>query len=248
MQGKNRIGHDSDFTCKGTGPHSVCTAVKSSSIKTLLFMCKALLATLGAAWIFTGCSTLTGYPTDRAESYAKAIEVVGKNVDGKRFKIYQLDFTEAGELSDNLGYIVVRMVNRDDQAFTQTYFLNGLKPSRLRDIDRTFDAPVYETTVGIDLSALDPQTIAAQIAEAKTHIPEGHTFKSVGRYLIQETIPSGNSFLNRNKQFGEQHATFTVRFTEDGKEVETNAGATTYLYYELEATVAPDGTMTVKAN
>ena len=211
-------------------------------------MRKSILAAIVAACTLAGCSAITGYPTDKAESYAKAIEVVRKNVDGERFKIYHLDFSEADELSDNLGYIVVKMVNQDDQAFTQTFFLNGQQPSRLRDLDRTFEAPQYESTVGIDLAQIDPQLIASRIEEVKTRIPEGHTFKSVGRYLIEETVPAGNSVFNRNKKFGEQHTSFTVRFTENGKETETSAGQTTYLYYEAEATVAPDGTLTVKEN
>ena len=162
-------------------------------------MRKSILAAIVAACTLAGCSAITGYPTDKAESYAKAIEVVRKNVDGERFKIYHLDFSEADELSDNLGYIVVKMVNQDDQAFTQTFFLNGQQPSRLRDLDRTFEAPQYESTVGIDLAQIDPQLIASRIEEVKTRIPEGHTFKSVGRYLIEETVPAGNSVFNRNK-------------------------------------------------
>lgn len=41
---------------------------------------------------------------------------------------------------------------------------------------------------------------------------------------------------------------FTVRFTGNGKETETRGGQTTCLYYEAEATVGPDGTLTVKEN
>ena len=120
--------------------------------------------------------------------------------------------------------------------------------TRPRDVQRTFEAPEYETTVGIDLTKLDAAQIAAQIAQAKAMLPEGHTFKSVGRYQIEEDVPAGNSAFNRNKTFGQQHTSFVVRFTEDGKETESSAGKTSYIYYEAEVTVEPDGTLSIEEN
>lgn len=200
------------------------------------------------AYLSASCSSLTGYPTDEAASYARAIEVTQKNVDSDKFKIYSLRFSETGELSNNLGYVIVKMVNRDNQAFSQTFLLNGQQPSSLRDVERTFEAPEYETTVGIDPGKLDPQVIADRIAQAKTMLPEGHTFKSVGEYDIEETVPADNEFINRKRKIGEQKTSFVVRFTEDGKETESNAGQTSIIYYEARATVAPDGTITIEEN
>ena len=85
-------------------------------------------------------------------------------------------------------------------------------------------------------------------AQAKAMLPEGHTFKSVGRYQIEEDVPAGNSAFNRNKTFGQQHTSFVVRFTEDGKETESSAGKTSYIYYEAEVTVEPDGTLSIEEN
>ena len=48
--------------------------------------------------------------------------------------------------------------------------------------------------------------------------------------------------------FGEQHTSFVVRFTEDGKETESSAGKTSYIYYEAEVTVEPDGTLSIEEN
>lgn len=79
-------------------------------------------------------------------------------------------------------------------------------------------------------------------------LPEGHTFKSVGSYQIEEDVPAGNSAFNRNKTFGEQHTSFVVRFTEDGKETESSAGKTSYIYYEAEVTVEADGTLSIEEN
>ena len=180
---------------------------------------KLLAASVAAATICS-CSSLTGYPTDAEASYAKAIEIAKKSVD----------------------------TNKDNQAFSQSYYMTGLDPTALSDVQRTFEAPEYETTVGIDLTKLDAAQIAAQIAQAKTMLPEGHTFKSVGSYQIEEDVPAGNSVFNRNKTFGKQHTSFVVRFTEDGKETESSAGKTSYIYYEAEVTVEPDGTLSIEEN
>ena len=193
---------------------------------------RLLAAAVAAAATIPSCSTLTGYPTDAEASYAKAIELTKKSVDTDKFKIYSLSIMEGETLSDNLFLVTVKLVNRDNRAFSQS----------------TFEAPEYETTVGIDLSELDPARIAAQIAQAKTMLPEGHSYKSVGRYEIEEEVPAGNSAFNRNRKPGQQHTSFIVRFTEDGKETESSAGKTSYIYYEAKVTVGPDGTLTIEEN
>ena len=198
---------------------------------------KLLAASVAAATICS-CSSLTGYPTDAEASYAKAIEIAKKSVDTDKFKVYSLSFMEGEPLSDNLFLISVKLVNKDNQAFSQSYYMTGLEPTALSDVQRTFEAPEYETTVGIDLTKLDAAQIAAQIAQAKTMLPEGHS----------EDVPAGNSVFNRNKTFGKQHTSFVVRFTEDGKETESSAGKTSYIYYEAEVTVEPDGTLSIEEN
>ena len=129
---------------------------------------RLLAAAVAAAATIQSCSTLTGYPTDAEASYAKAIELTKKSVDTDKFKIYSLSIMEGETLSDNLFLVTVKLVNKDDQAFSQSYYMNGLEPTDLRDVQSTFEAPEYETTVGIDLSELDPARIAAQIAQATT--------------------------------------------------------------------------------
>lgn len=214
----------------------------------MLQIFKHLAAAAAVAATISSCSTLTGYPTDAEASYAKAIELTKKSVDSDKFKIYSLTFMEGETLSDNLFLVTVKLVNKDNQAFSQSYYMNGLEPTDLRDVQSTFEAPEYETTVGIDLSQLDPKQIASQIAQAKTMLPEGHSYKSVGRYEIEEEVPAGMSHYNRNKELGKQHTSFIVRFTEDGKETETSAGKTSYIYYEAKATVEPDGTLSIEEN
>ena len=153
---------------------------------------RLLAAAVAAAATIQSCSTLTGYPTDAEASYAKAIELTKKSVDTDKFKIYSLSIMEGETLSDNLFLVTVKLVNKDDQAFSQSYYMNGLEPTDLRDVQSTFEAPEYETTVGIDLSELDPARIAAQIAQAKTMLPEG--LLQIGRPLRNRGGGSGRQF------------------------------------------------------
>lgn len=211
---------------------------------------KKLLLSIAAAAAVVSCTVidnLKGLPTAEADSYARALEHVAKHLDTGEFKIYHILFSEGEALSDRLFFVSVSMIDRDDRTFTQTFYLDGRAPGN-PSADNGIRKPEYETTVGIDLSELDPARIAAQIAQAKTMLPEGHSYKSVGRYEIEEEVPAGNSAFNRNRKPGQQHTSFIVRFTEDGKETESSAGKTSYIYYEAKVTVGPDGTLTIEEN
>ena len=101
---------------------------------------RLLAAAVATAATIQSCSTLTGYPTDAEASYAKAIELTKKSVDTDKFKIYSLSIMEGETLSDNLFLVTVKLVNKDDQAFSQSYYMNGLEPTDLRDVQSTFEA------------------------------------------------------------------------------------------------------------
>ena len=200
---------------------------------------KKLLLSIAAAAAVVSCTVidnLKGLPTAEADSYARALEHVAKHLDTEEFKIYHILFSEGEALSDRLFFVSVSMIDRDDRAPGNPSADNGIRK------------PEYETTVGIDLASLDPQQIAAQIAEARTTLPEGYTFKSVSLYEVTETIPSGNALLDRGKQFGTHETRFVMNFTEDGKEKVSSAGQTSLVYYQATASVAPDGTITVEAD
>ena len=72
------------------------------------------LITAVAALCAVSCDAITGCPADEANSYAKAIELTRKSVDSERFKIYSISFMEMSELSNDLGLVTVKMVNKDD--------------------------------------------------------------------------------------------------------------------------------------
>ena len=89
---------------------------------------RLLAAAVAAAATIQSCSTLTGYPTDAEASYAKAIELTKKSVDTDKFKIYSLSIMEGETLSDNLFLVTVKLVNRDNRAFSQSYYMNVWHP------------------------------------------------------------------------------------------------------------------------
>ena len=45
----------------------------------------------------------------------------------------------------------------------------------------------------------------------------------------------------------EKQADGVIRFTEDGKETESSAGKTSYIYYEAQVTVGEDGQLSIEA-
>ena len=135
------------------------------------------------------------------------------------------------------------MVNADNYAFRQAYYMDG-RVGPMNDYSTSVNEIDFENVKGISLSKIDPATIGRQIEEAKQIIPEGHTFKSISVYQINEVLPKQSSILNRGKEIGAQEAEFKICFTEDGKETETSGGQVTHLYYEGNIIVNPDGSIT----
>lgn len=68
----------------------------------------------------------------------------------------------------------------------------------------------------------------------------------MSNYEIAELLPRTSSMLNKGREIGKQEATFSICYTEDGKETETSGGQVTHLYYESDFIVNPDGTLSVK--
>ena len=101
----------------------------------------------------------------------------------------------------------------------------------------------FEKVKGLTPASINVEAIRKQYEEAKAMIPENYTFKSIGDYLIQETVPSGNEFLDRNKTFGEVKAEFSMNITENGKEIVESAGKKSVQYYEVTFNVLPDGSV-----
>ena len=208
-----------------------------------------LAAIAGIAALFVSCNNVNSllggakYPADQAETYAKAVEILKEKVDTTKFKIFSMRFNEREELSNDLSSISHDMVNADNFAFRQAYYMDG-RVGQMNDYSTSVNEIDYAKIKGISLSEIDPAAIGRQIEEAKQLLPEGHTFQSVSIYQISEVLPKIMSMLNRGKAVGTQEANFKICFTEDGKETETSGGQVTHLYYEANIIVNPDGSIT----
>ena len=211
------------------------------------FACFAAVA--GMAALLVSCNNVSSmlggakYPADQTESYAKAVEILKEKIDTTKFKIFAMRFQEGEKLSNDLSSISLDMVNADNYAFRQAYYLDG-RVGQMNDFSTSVNEIDYAKIKGISLSAIDPAAIGRQIEEAKQLMPEGHTFQSVSIYQISEVLPKIMSMLNRGKAVGTQEANFKICFTEDGKETETSGGQVTHLYYEANIIVNPDGSIT----
>ncbi len=211
------------------------------------FACFAAVA--GMAALFVSCNNVSSmlggakYPADQAESYAKAVEILKEKIDTTKFKIFDMRFQEGEELSNELSSISLDMVNADNFAFRQAYYLDG-RVGQMNDYSTSVNEIDYAKIKGISLSAIDPAAIGRQIEEAKQLLPEEHTFQSVSVYEISEVLPRSSGLMNRGRDIGAQEAEFKICFTEDGKETETSGGQVTHLYYEAKILVNADGTIT----
>ena len=211
------------------------------------FACFAAVA--GMAALLVSCNNVSSmlggakYPADQTESYAKAVEILKEKIDTTKFKIFAMRFQEGEELSNDLSSISLDMVNADNYAFRQAYYLDG-RVGQMNDYSTSVNEIDYAKIKGISLSAIDPAAIGRQIEEAKQLLPEGHTFQSVSDYEISEVLPRSTGLMNRGRDIGAQEADFKICFTEDGKETETSGGQVTHLYYEAKILVNADGTIT----
>lgn len=211
------------------------------------FACFAAVS--GMAALLVSCNNVSSmlggakYPADQTESYAKAVEILKEKIDTTKFKIFAMRFQEGEELSNDLSSISLDMVNADNYAFRQAYYLDG-RVGQMNDYSTSVNEIDYAKIKGISLSAIDPAAIGRQIEEAKQLLPEGHTFQSVSVYEISEVLPRSTGLMNRGRDIGAQEADFKICFTEDGKETETSGGQVTHLYYEAKILVNADGTIT----
>ena len=184
------------------------------------------------------------YPMDKAESYAKLIDMLKEKVDQKRFKIVAMSFCERGELTNSMLFVNLTMVNPDNMTFKQTFYTDGTvgdmdeKSMSFNDID-------YKKLKGIELSEIDPAQLEKYITEAKKLVPQGCTFKSVRSFDMNEVLPEKLSLGVNEAEVGSIKKSISIGFTEDGKETEESAGKVVNVYYTADVNVNPDGTVSL---
>lgn len=185
------------------------------------------------------------YPTDKATSYEKALAVVKEKLELDKVKVFSVLFMEKDELSNDLGNVLLSMVNQDNHAYSQVFGLDGTV-GKISEYESLADIVNYDDVKGIDITKINPTEIEGNISEAKKLLPEKHTFKTVMYYDIKEVLPSPSELSNKGRDIGSQKTTLVVGFTEDGKEIESSAGEESIVYYKAEMTVNPDGTVSVE--
>lgn len=209
---------------------------------------RTLAAALSAAIVTTSCNGIlpgSGPKMDTEEGTTAVRESFAKHIDLEKWKPYVVTWMEGEELGNDLQLLRVEMVNPSNGCFYQTFSLSGPGAGNISDLRETMTSakPEFEKMKGITPEMIDPAAIQQQYEKAKSMIPEGYTFKSIGRYRIEEELLSGNPFLDRNKEAGRIRAEFTVNVTEDGKEYIESAGKKSIQYYQMEFNVLPDGSI-----
>lgn len=206
-----------------------------------------LAAALFAVLLLAGCNGLpgSGPKMDTQEATTAVKESFAKNIDLEKWKVCEMQWMEGEELENELSALRIEMVSPSNGCFYQTFTLFGPGAGNISDLRETITTakPQFAQMKGITTEMIDPATIRQQFEQAKSMIPEGYTFKSIGRYSIQEDLLSGNPFLDRGKQAGRITAGFTVNVTEDGKEYIESAGKKSIQYYQLDFNVLPDGSI-----
>lgn len=197
----------------------------------------AITASLCIATLISSCNNLgiSAPKMDSDEATQLIVETLEKNINFDEWKIYEIRWMEADELENNLTVLFVEMVNKAGDCFSQTFTLSGPGKGNISDLDEAGGLSGkldFEKVKGLTPASINVEAIRKQYEEAKAMIPENYTFKSIGDYLIQETVPSGNEFLDRNKTFGEVKAEFSMNITENGKEIVESAGKKSVQYYE----------------
>lgn len=194
-----------------------------------------------------GCNSLGmggGPKMDSVEATMLVKQTIADKIDNSQWKVYRVRWQEGDELGNELELLTVYMVNTSGACYSQSFNLFGTGRGTVSDLREvpSQNRVDYTRIKGI-MDAIDADAIRKQYEAAKAMIPEGYTFRSISGYDIGEVIPSGNEFMDRNKQIGAVEAAFDATVTEDGKEWIESAGKKSMQYYKVNFDVQPDGSV-----
>lgn len=214
-------------------------------------MKKQVLWLAAALMMTTSCGSLksafTPTKMDTVEATTKVVEALKKNIDFNEWKVYNVRWMEAEELENDLLMVSVDMINKSNDCFSQVFHLGGSIPGHVGDLSKAtgigLDKLTFDAVKGITVDMINPEAIQKQYEAAKATIPAEYDFKSIGNYELSEERPSGNKFLDRDKEIGKVSAQFDINMTERGKEYVESAGKRSLQYYEATFNVLPDGSI-----
>ena len=166
-----------------------------------------------AAVALSSCSgLLNSNPMDKADTYKKALDVVKEKFDAENKKIYQVRFSEGEPLTNKMMYVDLFVVDSDNNLYSQAYYLDGRIGNKMEATEGVFDL-TYQTVKGIDLSKIDLSSVEQYFTEAQKFVLEGHTYKSIGSYSIEEILPyQKGGPKNDGRNVGEQDRVISILF------------------------------------
>ena len=218
-------------------------------MKTKILVVTIITSIAGLLTSCGGSSVLGKLEMDTTDAMTKVKDLASNNFDPNEWKLVELDWSEGSgdraalENNLNLGYISAKVVNSKGQVFVQTFSgQTGFSPNDIKP-DHWYNHLDYDKITPIDIPNLNPDDYVKIINEAKSMIPEEYEFKSLASYEISAGIPDNR---DGNGEYTEgQTAAFTINVVEKGNETVSNAGTTSIIYYEIDYTVAADGTITM---
>ncbi len=196
------------------------------------------LCLLAAAVTFSGCESLglTSIKMDSEQSVERVAETIKKHIDPAQYKPLALYWYEREELSNKMEYLMVTVVGTDGKLYTQSFKVGGdhQGPNEVEEArsNQTYD---FATVNYLSSDDLAPATIAGQIAQAKTMIPEGIVFESIANYTF-----------DIDPETGEKTSNFVMRVTEEGNKTSVEGRRFVTTYYEIEFDVLADGTVVME--
>lgn len=175
---------------------------------------------------------------DTKECIEKVSEIVQENVNTNDWKIVKISISEDcstdGKLENKFSSISVDLVDKNGEAYTQSYIYNPSVISDLSTASTTFYKADPKDIEPIDVKkALDPERVLKVINDAKSMIPQEYEFLALESYEI----------TNTNKDCTEEF-TFAVVDKDKNKRYVSNAGKKSLVYYELNFKVNNDGKLT----
>lgn len=195
----------------------------ASAMVLLLSSCNAISKAVG------------GVAMDTPEAWSKTQELIEEKVNVNEWKIVSLrmghDTKPGEELSGDLKFCDVLMVDKNGAAWRQSFFLEGI----VSDLSPETREEDFAAMPAVDLKKITPEQYAKQIEDAKKLIPSELQFECVAEYEI-----------NNTRGEGKPKCRFLINVTEKGASPTSNAGKSVTTYYELPFVVDEAGVVSLE--